>query len=578
MSNFRTKILGLAALATAFAGLSYGQGTITCAPPGLAAPTAAGVGANPTLRAESETELVSDFQLPNCVVTVAPTAATVYAVLSTPVTSKSESPTAAQIAAGLTANSDAVLQIACTLGPCAIPFSYVAGTVSGLTVTFAVPAGDLVNADTYTLTVSNIRVNATLGGAPQVTESMLISYANAGGSTVNVASTALNVGYVLSSLSFAISKTPTNIVTCTGQTFGTSGTTLPAPNFTVTINELISGAFRIQGTTAVPGATGGEDGSYYSAAATSTTFANTGAATQATQITLTFANVPAAATLYLPLTVGALTISGGTVATSPTAVVGQNLVAFTPTNGTVTAVYSPTAVTTTGAYPIPVIVIVAANAAPVQTAMTVVVSYAPAVALASGTLPTLIPTFAVATTAASSTISVTSCATTLLFPYVTNVSGFETGIAIANTTTDNLGTAGKTVATPVSGSCTLNFYGNTATQPTAVVTPTLGASTVAAPTVAPVYANTLTAASGVTGFTGYAIASCNFTQAHGFAFITDLTGQFSGAMGYVAVVVPNTRGEAAGGVCSSVSSTVNGAVPPAVNSVSCTDQTFVTNQ
>ena len=74
---------------------------------------------------------------------------------------------------------------------------------------------------------------------------------------------------------------------------------------------------------------------------------------------------------------------------------------------------------------------------------------------------------ALSTTATPVSASViTVCQTTLLFPYVTNATGFETGIAISNTTTDNLGTAGKSVATPTTGTCTLNFYGNAA-SPTA---------------------------------------------------------------------------------------------------------------
>jgi hypothetical protein len=135
----------------------------------------------------------------------------------------------------------------------------------------------------------------------------------------------------------------------------------------------------------------------------------------------------------------------------------------------------------------------------------------------------------------------------LLFPYVTNASGFETGIAVSNTTTDNLYTGvpipGKTSnATPVNGTCTINFYGNAA-QPSATTTPTLGAYSAAAPTVVPVYANILTNLVGSSGFTGYAIANCNFLDGHGFAFITDTQGTFSGTMGYVATVIPNNRTE-----------------------------------
>ena len=48
---------------------------------------------------------------------------------------------------------------------------------------------------------------------------------------------------------------------------------------------------------------------------------------------------------------------------------------------------------------------------------------------------------------------------------------------------------------------------------------------------------------GLTNFSGYAIASCNFLDAHGFAFITDYTlgGADAFAQGYLAIVVPNAR-------------------------------------
>ena len=135
----------------------------------------------------------------------------------------------------------------------------------------------------------------------------------------------------------------------------------------------------------------------------------------------------------------------------------------------------------------------------------------------------------------------TFCITTLLFPYVTNYQGtYETGLAIANTTTDNLGVGGKSVAVATSGTCTINFYNGIGTQPPAFTTPNLGVGTTAGST----YANTLTVMSGATNFSGYAIALCNFLEAHGFGFITNYNpGADAFAQGYLAVVIPNTRNE-----------------------------------
>ena len=52
--------------------------------------------------------------------------------------------------------------------------------------------------------------------------------------------------------------------------------------------------------------------------------------------------------------------------------------------------------------------------------------------------------------------------TTLLFQFVTNSSGFDTGIAIANTSCDPFSAPGR--SGPPAGTCTLNFYGLGAPQ------------------------------------------------------------------------------------------------------------------
>jgi hypothetical protein len=89
----------------------------------------------------------------------------------------------------------------------------------------------------------------------------------------------------------------------------------------------------------------------------------------------------------------------------------------------------------------------------------------------------------------------------------------------------------------------LNFYGDTATQPAAFTTANIGAFDASSGT-APVYANVLTTmAGGATEFSGYVIASCNFLDAHGYAFLVDGTlGQPNGvAQGYLALVTANGR-------------------------------------
>jgi hypothetical protein len=116
------------------------------------------------------------------------------------------------------------------------------------------------------------------------------------------------------------------------------------------------------------------------------------------------------------------------------------------------------------------------------------------------------------------------CTTNLLYPYVVNTNGFDTGLAIANTSSDPFGT------TPQAGTCTLTFYGSGAPS-----TPTYTSPSVANGTVWTSLASTLSP-----GFQGYIFAVCNFQYAHGFAFVSDV-GARNLAMGYLALVVPTPR-------------------------------------
>jgi hypothetical protein len=147
-------------------------------------------------------------------------------------------------------------------------------------------------------------------------------------------------------------------------------------------------------------------------------------------------------------------------------------------------------------------------------------------AAASGTLT--IPRFA-DTSTARNLMTIQLCQTLLLFPFVTNQNGFDTGIAISNTTTDPIGT------TPQAGICKLTWYDGTGkTPPTGINgTDLTKEAPVATGTSAVNLASTL-----APGFQGYMFAQCNFQLAHGFAFISDL-GARNLAMGYLALVVPN---------------------------------------
>jgi hypothetical protein len=157
---------------------------------------------------------------------------------------------------------------------------------------------------------------------------------------------------------------------------------------------------------------------------------------------------------------------------------------------------------------------------PALGASSVALNYAPT----SAQTTTAIPRFNV-DPAPKLAFTIAACQTVLLFPYLTNLAGLDTGIAITNTSTDPFGT------TPQNGACKLNWYGNTSIPVT--TTPSIGLS-LATPVA--LYANTVSVLAP--GFEGYMIAQCAFQYAHGFTFITDV-GLRNLAMGYLALVIPD---------------------------------------
>jgi hypothetical protein len=148
-------------------------------------------------------------------------------------------------------------------------------------------------------------------------------------------------------------------------------------------------------------------------------------------------------------------------------------------------------------------------------------SYAPTTTSGAASNTLGIPRFA-DTSTASKFLTINVCRTILLYPYLVNEIGLDTGIAIANTTQDPFGTLAQ------AGTCTLNFYPSDTTL--AIPAPYTTATVKGGGT----YTDTVS--QRVPGFQGYMFAICNFQLAHGFAFISDLQVQHI-AMGYLAIVL-----------------------------------------
>jgi hypothetical protein len=149
-------------------------------------------------------------------------------------------------------------------------------------------------------------------------------------------------------------------------------------------------------------------------------------------------------------------------------------------------------------------------------------------------------------------VEINPCQTTLLFPFVTARGGFDTGIAISNTTLDNSkDLPGGTDKWPFetkaqAGFCKLMYVGDKE-DGTSLAKP-IQTSGVLAAGKQLVY-TLFGGGSGIDatpGFQGYIIARCDFDLAHGFAFISDLGAQKL-AMGYLALVLTKNSG-ARGGI------------------------------
>jgi hypothetical protein len=305
-----------------------------------------------------------------------------------------------------------------------------------------------------------------------------------------------------------------------------------------------------------PGCVGGlyftETGFYNTALGSTNGLNRAGLADHGTRLMLRFAGIPAGAQIF----VGAYETPAGT----PLGNNASSRVRLVSTDASGAGSFSATTVTSSGLYApvsltggagvavfevmnsdpllpenidIPVVVAFASNTSTNNPALgtgTVTGSFAPLSTVVTQSASAPLPRFA-DVPRTNTALTINACSTNLLFPFVTNQAGFDTGIAIANTSLDPFGTRTQ------QGACVVNYYGNT----------TGGGAAPAAATSAVVKAGEeliflLSSGGGVAatpGFQGYIIAQCAFQYAHGFAFISDLGSQRL-AEGYLALVMDGT--------------------------------------
>lgn len=528
MANF--KLYSVAAV-LAFAGIASAQTpAATCT---ITAPYGPNIA-----RAEGTTEYVGDVQL-TC--TGGPGGSATITVSAPPtttftgrVTSTSTNATEAFVSLNGAAAAQGILSNPNTLN-----------------FTVTMPVGG-----TNTLQFSNLRINASALSSTAYAPVTLTVFSIS--NVLQVPSLTQTVAYVISGLNKATTNGSPSASSSTGvvNPVVCQARTASAPISYIHFSEAFPQSFKTQyaqtGTLAAPtqaSAPSAPLGSYLvnntEAGVSALSSTSIGYASSGTRLTVTLSNLPAG-TVWLPTSItddsgsngliqmvtsvtGSRSLASATSSTSSPASLagGPATVSFTPTNGVVTATYEVTYTTASyqEAYSIPVYITYSANVVAATGVSTALVTFAP-------TGSTNFPNFAASSVSPTNSSKFNTCTTTLLFPYVVNTAGFDTGLTIANTSVDNFSTVNQ------NGSCTFYWYsgaagstGNTSSSP---VTVNAGVT----------YANLLSVLNP--GFTGYAIAQCTFQFAHGFAFITDgFASPGRGlSQGYLALAIadPNQTG------------------------------------
>jgi hypothetical protein len=260
-----------------------------------------------------------------------------------------------------------------------------------------------------------------------------------------------------------------------------------------------------------------------------------GQADSSTRIRVNFSNIPAGVTISVPTSVCQAASGCSSTSTSlAQATSGGDTGSFSIASGTISITSSGSVtyqmVNQSGAaidqlvIPITVTYTYTPPSTPSVGSILISATYAPT----SAEVTTLNPSFGIPRFADTSVLTpgftIAACQSDLLFTFMTNQAGFDTGFEISNTSSDPFGTAAQ------NGTCTLNWYGNGPAAGTATTTAAIPAGTA--------YTNLVSNAAP--GFQGYMIAVCNFQYGHGFAFISDGYGQPGRGLsqGYLASVIP----------------------------------------
>jgi hypothetical protein len=173
-----------------------------------------------------------------------------------------------------------------------------------------------------------------------------------------------------------------------------------------------------------------------------------------------------------------------------------------------------------------VVVAYSNNPQPAAGTMRTLGGFAPQNNVATATAADPLPRF-LGLSSPISMVTFNACRTTLLFQFLTNQAGFDTGVSVTNTSRDTLNTS------PQTGRCTATFFPTPFNATTQAQFQPLNS-----PTLAGGEQWTFTVSGSRPGFQGYMMVNCDFQFAHGYAFISDF-GSKNLAQGYQALVIPD---------------------------------------
>lgn len=407
--------------------------------------------------------------------------------------------------------------------------------------------------------LANVRANANAvlpsGTLVPSTITMLISISGTG--SLALSNPNQTVAIVQPGMTFSVVGNPV-FQQCTPQTG-------LCPQLRLRFQENFASSFRVQrsaGQQNIPGSIYNTESMFYNTAFPDLTgsgrglLGNAGLATQATRLIARFQGVPANVAVWVSRTgIAGVGVTDGNLISADSSgsggsavAAGTNLVSCSPgtgislhqvsldATGSGFMVWEITSADTGQIGNVDFGVVVRYPDAPLPGlgAATVTGNFAPTSTVNVMSATAAVPRF-VNNPQSSATFRIEPCRTNLLWPFVSNQAGFDTGYTIANTSRDPY-----TLSSEQTGRCTIWYYGAFASEPTRTsfqqtTTSNVEPGTLLAATLSGGGTNGV---QSVAGFQGYMIAQCDFQYAHGFGYISPAGAPLSGgATGYVALIL-----------------------------------------